>query len=162
MKEVEYMPNWCEGCMRVRGTFENVKKFLTEHVHGWKFNVDNFTETVDENATETLFSDEICYNSDVHIDNTTRAFICECSAYINKRRNGMTVTTVPFKQAWAICADEFAAISKECNVDFNITGYEQGLEYVQRVTVVNGEIIKDEQEEYDDYQWECDMPILGG
>lgn len=27
------MPNWCEGTLKVRGTKENVKKFVLEGLH---------------------------------------------------------------------------------------------------------------------------------
>lgn len=47
-------------------------------------------------------------------------------------------------------------------MDIRLYGFERGMEFNQEVIIENGEIVKDEEIKFDDYDWECVMPHLGG
>ena len=62
--------------------------------------------------------------------------------------------TLPFKQAWAIRANDLLNVCKEFNVDMKIQGFEMGQQFSQIVEIVDGEILQDEEIEYDDWDWD--------
>ena len=43
-----------------------------------------------------------------------------------------------------------------------IHGFECGMEFNQVVEIVDGKIMKDEELQFKDYQWDCIFPNLGG
>lgn len=36
------------------------------------------------------------------------------------------------------------------------------MEFAQEVEILRGELVKDEEIKYDDWEWECPMAYLGG
>lgn len=163
------MANWCKGSIRIRGSVDDVKNFFMNHVHCHKGHINDNNEWIDEVDDESKVihwddDDEFCivFKKDAHIDKTRRAFIIadEISFCTGNRKT--VVATCWFAQAWDIDAEEFCELSKELNLDFNITGYEKGMQFIRRVTIEHGEIIKEYEVKYQDWDWECDMPFLGG
>ena len=67
-----------------------------------------------------------------------------------------------FKAAWRVYIDPFVKMSKDYNVDIKIYGFEKGSEFNQDIVIVNGEVIKNDIITFNDYQWECPFPDLGG
>ncbi len=67
-----------------------------------------------------------------------------------------------FKAAWAIDADALRAISARYDIDIKIYGFESGMKFNQDIEIVKGKIIKDDEIQFDNYQWECINPNLGG
>ena len=140
------MPNWAQGSMRVRGEYEQVEKFLKEGI--------------EYNKQYDLY----------YIKGTTRGFI-ECNIYdiedyfINfEEYNNEGIVTMPFdvKFAWDCNAEQIKLISKAYNVDVKLRLFESGEKFSRKITVINGEIIKDKEIKYDDYNWDCPFPLLGG
>lgn len=43
-----------------------------------------------------------------------------------------------------------------------IYGFEKGMQFNRNVEIINGEILKDEEINFDDYKWECICPNIGG
>ena len=43
-----------------------------------------------------------------------------------------------------------------------IYGFEKGMQFNRDVEIVDGEILKDEEINFDDYNWECICPNMGG
>lgn len=82
--------------------------------------------------------------------------------YIYAYENGICIAPILAKQAWAFVADNFKDLSKEFNVDFRFFGFEQGMEFCQDVEIINGEITKDEEINFDCWAWDCPMPLMGG
>jgi len=71
--------------------------------------------------------------------------------------------TLEVKQAWYINVQELLVEhSKNYHVDFNIYASESGMEFEQYITVVEGELIKNEEKEYTDFYFEAINPELGG
>jgi hypothetical protein len=93
------------------------------------------------------------------IKNTSRHFIM-CDEYMDFCK-GHTLF-LHLKAAWYINAEELQAVCQEYLVDMKIEAYERGMEFGQLVEIINGEIKKNEDIEYADYEWDCPCPTLGG
>lgn len=154
------MPNWCEGVLKIRGNFDDVKKFLVEGITCVNL-FGNETKDcckIEENNEDTLW---IRYSDIPYIKNTERAFLNEKDIEIYCEKETGTFA-FDFQQAWDVDAEQFAKISKKYNIDIKINAYEKGIEFERRVLIEKGKIIENEDIQYDDYVWECPMPNLGG
>lgn len=43
-----------------------------------------------------------------------------------------------------------------------IHGFEMGMEFNQDIEIVDGKILKDEEVRFENYQWDCICPNMGG
>lgn len=163
------MPNWVEGTFRARGTRENIEKFALnglepvgffgneagkiELTHQWDDELDFRIKKDDDSPKQ--FS--------LWIKNTRRHFL-ECTSFeAYKRKDGLFSFYCPFKAAWSIDDDSIAAIAKDFGIKIKVNGYERGMEFEQTVEADEfGNIVLSEEKEYDDYEWECPMPGMGG
>lgn len=107
------MPNWCAGTLRVRGTKENLTKFILEGLSPVTY------LGQDADALDTEF-------------------------------------------AWGISAEELLNSCKQYNVDMRIHAFERGMCFNQIIEIIDGKITKDEEVEFDDYNWDCICPNIGG
>ena len=168
------MPNWAEGSLKIRGPIKNIKRFLDEGIQ--KKQLNTFGKEMDENIVFfTDWSDECgieyeyYFASTSHIKHTSRAFIEPNIikygeyAYLNGESiEDIDTIALPFKQAWRAEAKSFEEISKEYGIDIAIHTFEKGAEFEQDILIEGGEIVKDEIIEYDNYQFESALPMLGG
>ena len=122
------MPNWSEGCLKVRGKVANVKKFVLEGL-----------KPVDVFGNE-LHKLEL---SDCEDDETFTA-------------------TLDAKFAWAADAEKLSALCKKYSIDMKLYAFEKGMEFNQDILIVDGEILRDNVVRFEDYEWECICPALGG
>lgn len=156
------MPNWCEGTLKVRGIIKDLKNFVLNGLLPV-----NPIGTIKESLSLDGEDETSLYISSVpdtlYIKGTRRAF-CEPD-YIevsSDEPNDKTILTMPFKQAWAILSDNLLEVCKEFNVDMKIQGFERGMRFSQIVEIVDGEIIQDEEIKYDEWEWDCPCPDMGG
>lgn len=156
------MPNWCEGTLKVRGTIKDLKNFVLNGL----IPVDPIGKTKKPLTLDGEEETGICIMSvpdTLYVKGSRRAF-CEPD-YIDvcvDEQNDKTVLTMPFKQAWAILADNLLDVCKEFNVDMKIQGFERGLRFSQIIEIVDGEIVQDEEIKYEDWDWDCPCPDMGG
>lgn len=154
------MPNWAEGVIKVRGSKDDIRKFLIEGVRPSHFSYS--TEKVEAEIDEDEFELTMKSAYGFYIKNTRRAFI---DGEINWWFDDVdleVLTIESFKQAWVVEASEFSEISKEFNLDIKIYAFENGMEFNQDIEIHKGEIIKNQVIRFDDYKWECLYPELGG
>lgn len=157
------MPNWCEGTLKVRGTIDNLKRFIFDGL------------SVVKDRSLLKVSDVFSYEEDqiyfyidsipyaLYFKESSRAF-CEPD-YIEievETPGEETILLLPFKQAWAIRAEELTNICARYNVDMKIQGFEMGQQFSQLIEIIDGKICKNEFIEYDDWDWDCPCPELGG
>ncbi|AJA41398.1 hypothetical protein AXJ14_gp078 [Geobacillus virus E3] len=64
--------------------------------------------------------------------------------------------------AWTIDVETLTDLSKEYQLDFKIYAFERGMEFNIDFEVHKGEIIKCEEITFNDYDWECINPTMGG
>lgn len=77
------------------------------------------------------------------------------------------VALVPVRQAWSFTPYDGAEkrwidLAKEYNLDIRLQGFERGMEFFQDVEIVGGEMVRNDVKKYDDWDWECQMPRMGG
>lgn len=146
------MPNWCEGTLKVRGTLENVRRFMEEGIE-WapgKLMVEEDGDALEFSTSGT---------GERWIKNTSRHFImCDEPMYFYE---GYTLF-LHLKAAWNINAEELQTVCQEYDTDMKIEAYEKGMQFGQIVEIINGEITRNEDIEYDDYDWDCPSPTFGG
>lgn len=155
------MANWICGDLKVRGTKENIKKFLIEGL------ISTGSKIKPEITCDDMWKFSIRSNTDsFYIKGTRRSFIEKegIYTYINDWEDDeeRVIVLDEYKSAWAIDVVGLVNLSKEFNIDFKILGFELGMEFNQDVEIVKGEVIKNEEITFDDYEWQCIRPHIGG
>lgn len=150
------MPNWIEGTMKVRGKAENLARFIEN--------------AIESNVEKHEYCKDLEYNIPLesYIAGSRRAFVSEqCYCTVDSSDQKIQTITIPIKQAWSFTPHEgseqrWVNLAKEYSVDIRLQGFECGMEFYQDFAVVNGKITIDEVKQYEDWDWECPMPRLGG
>lgn len=164
------MPNWCEGNLKIRGKKENIIKFLEEGtslLEGlWEpkeikpeIEINNCDEIEIKNLDKLKGVDYL------YIKGTRRNFIdpVENEIYIHDiDEKEQIICLKNFKAAWGIDADALRVISDRYDIDIKIYAFEMGMEFNQDIEIIKGNIIKDDEIKFENYQWECIEPNLGG
>lgn len=155
------MPNWIEGTLKLRGKTNDMRRFFKTAIQPCAcFGKEPYKQ---EDFIEFDFNEEwnvVHIKEDAYIEGTQRAFINnDCYAEFEDDED---TVCVPIRQAWAFVPKNWQDISKKFNLDIRLYGFERGMEFCQEVEVIDGEITIDREIKYDDWEWECPMPILGG
>ena len=151
------MPNWSEGCLKVRGKAANVKKFVLEGLQP----VDFFGNALPKLELSDL--GEVDTDKDCWIEGTTRGFVENLYADFSFVEDDETFTaTLDAKFAWAADAEELLASCQKYDVDMKLYAFEKGMGFNQDILIVDGEIRRDCRIEFEDYNCECICPTVGG
>lgn len=151
------MPNWCKGCLKVRGKAANVKKFILEELKP----VDLLGNTLPK--LELSGFGEVESDKDCWIEGTTRGFVENLYEDFSSVEDDKIFTTIlDAKFSWAVDAVELLALCKKYSVDMRLYAFERASEFNQDILIVGGEILKDNRITFGDYAWECICPTLGG
>lgn len=151
------MPNWSEGCLKVRGKAANVKKFVLEGLQP----VDFFGNALPKLELSDL--GEVDTDKDCWIGGTTRGFVENLYADFSFVEDDETFTaTLDAKFAWAADAEELSALCKKYSVDMKLYAFERDSQFNQDILIVDGLILRNNRIEFEDYNWECICPTLGG
>lgn len=168
------MPNWAEGNIRFRGNPEKIMEFLKNEIEctatNKEFEVVSYRPVIEwTRCDEINFSEpeeakkENNFWKSLYIKGTRRNFIDGISGvYLPRDKNEWILCLDNFKAAWGVEAEPYAEKSKKYGIDIAIVVYEQGMEFRQRIEIINGEIVKDEETKYKDWNWEADFPNMGG
>lgn len=146
------MPNWCEGTLKVRGTMENIRKFMEEGIE-WtpgELVVEDYDGELEFSTSRT---------GERWIKGTHRHFIL-CDEYMYFYE-GSTLF-LHFEAAWNVSAEDLKTVCQTYDIDMKVEAYERGMQFGQLIEILNGEITRDELIKYDDYDWDCPCPTLGG
>ena len=151
------MPNWSEGCLKVRGKASDVKKFVLEGLQP----VDFFGNALPKLELSDL--GEVDTDKDCWIEGTTRGFVENLYADFSFVEDDETFTAVlDAKFAWAADAEELLASCKKYSVNMKLYAFEKGMGFNQDILIVDGEIRRDNRIAFEDYNWECICPTVGG
>ena len=166
------MPNWCEGYLKIRGKKKDLINFIeNEFVIAKSESVISGIEYIDikmedDGLGECRFEHESSYLKKIKLKNTRRFFIKseELSFYYDEEdEDTICHITLWIEQAWYIDVQELLVEhSKNYHVDFNIYASESGMEFEQYITVIHGELVKNEERDYTAFQFEAINPALGG
>lgn len=154
------MPNWCEGTLKVRGKTKDLKKFILEGLKPVGFLGEMLEPLKPDADNEGYF--EISSKETVHIENTYRGFVDDLYAYLDGDEEDIDIICLESRFAWGITATELQETCIKYHVDMKIYAFERGMEFNRDIEIVDGQIIKDEHIEFDDYRWECICPNIGG
>lgn len=154
------MPNWIAGTLKLRGNSENLKMFFDNAIqpcHSYNPNMQKREDFITCNYGEY---NEVKLMLDAWIEGTRRAFVnSECYVYWEKAYD---TVCIPIRQAWEFVTENWEEISKKYDLDVRLYGFEQGMEFCQEVEIIDGKATMDNKIEYDDWDWECPMPRMGG
>lgn len=162
------MPNWCEGYLKIRGKKKDLKNFIENEIRLVKLkSILSEPEYIDikmiDDLGECSFNYKKSFSEYLHLKNTRRFFVESEEISFYYFEDEVCYLTLEFKQAWGIDVQELLVEhSKNYHIDFNIYASESGMEFEQYITVVEGELIKNEEREYTDFRFEAINPSLGG
>ena len=172
------MPNWIEGSLKVRGNYENVKRFFLDGTNDYTYQDNNKCESgryvprpKEEYREVTEYEAKgndgreciISWHSveSIYIEDTKRAFIDGGQdVYICESKDGVTIGECMFRQAWSIEPDNWVDLSKKYDVDIRLWGLEGGMQFGEELEVSKGEITICEVKNYD--TWTMPLPWMGG
>lgn len=163
------MPNWIEGTLKIRGTYENVKRFFMEQIEAECHNIEVALGLKPAPPPRQIVSEDedgwLEITEEAYIKGTRRAFVKPDDVYLNPEKTNVAVLNI--RQAWSFTAydqdlERWEAISKKYGVDIRLYGVERGVEFVETLEIINGETTAHDVIEYDDWKWECPFPNLGG
>ena len=151
------MPNWSEGCLKVRGKAVNVKKFILEGLKPFDFS------GYEPCKLELSDIGEVETDKDCWIEGTTRGYVENLYVDFSDSEDDETFTAVlDAKFAWVADAEELLALCKKYSVDMKLYAFEKGNEFNQDILIIRGLIFRDCRIEFEDYNWECICPTVGG
>lgn len=158
--EVNIMPNWCEGTLRIRGTIENLRNFIENGLEPINSRGENEKPLEVYSDDTSLFAER---DGLYYIKGSRRHFIEDSYFAANVKNPGDTaVMAVNMKAAWQIDAHTLRKLCDEFHLDMRIQGFECGMEFSQVIEIVNGEVVKNEEIKYENWKWDCPCPNTGG
>lgn len=167
------MPNWCEGNIRLRGSCAAIMNFIRNEIEvtGYRsfpdgleqqpIEIEEFYEEVTVKVPEGMKTTAFCR---FYIKGTRRNFIDGESIEfsLDKDKEKDTICIDNCKAAWGFESEPYLEKAKKYGIDIRIVGFERGMQFVQVIEIVNGEVVHDLEIKYDDWYWECMMPNMGG
>lgn len=153
------MPNWIKGTMKLRGKREDIRQFFNEGLDASGYN------NVDDQVKDDSGADYLFFNfwAEPHIKDTRRAFVT--GDYV-EMYGDQGVACVDVKQAWTFSHEEdlnvWQEISEKYNVDIKLFGIEQGQESTEEVIIIRGCKPIVNKKQYEDWDWDCPFPRMGG
>ena len=159
------MPNWIKGTMKLRGKREDITRFFREGLEpsNWPKPEDRENQVVENGDDEYL---DFSFRNEPHIVGTRRAFITDSGVEMEKDEG---IVCVDIKQAWSFNATgdssdlkKWKSISDEFNLDIRLFGIECGIEFTQEIIIVRGKEVIDNVKQYENWEWECPFPNMGG
>ena len=159
------MPNWIEGTMKLRGKREDIRRFFKEGLEAsnWPKPEDRENQVTENGDDDYL---DFSFRNEPYIIGTRRAFITDSGVEMEKDEG---VVCVDVKQAWAFEAgnqtkdlQNWMDISNKYNVDIRLYGIECGMCFTQEIIIVRGKQPIVNEKQYEDWDWECPFPNMGG
>lgn len=156
------MPNWIEGTMKLRGKREDIARFFREGLDA------SDRHKLEDQVKDESEEDYLCFHfvNGPHIAGTRRAFIDD--DYV-EMYDDIGVACVDIKQAWAFDAGsetedlkKWKNISEKYNVDIRLYGIECGMQFTQEIIIVRGRKPIVNEKQYEDWDWDCPFPDMGG
>ena len=154
------MPNWCKGTLKVRGEYDNLKAFLENALDECRYYGEP-PEGPRLEVAETPEYADITLHRMAHLKDTSRGFV-EDAYFLLQKKAGKQIIFLEAKFAWDIKTEELQWLSREYGVDLKITAFERGMQFERNIEIVQGFISLDSVKEYQDYEWMCPCPTMGG
>lgn len=164
------MPNWCEGNIRFRGTKKNIKNFLENELVCTVYHNGEIKEVkpdVEQDEYEMYFYSTGGETRDsFYFRNTKRNFIFSESIQFYwpeaEESEEIVVILDNFNAAWGFNEQGWIEHATKYNIDVRMVGFEQGMQFSETLTVTRDGKAVDDVKHYDDWNWECPFPNMGG
>lgn len=145
------MANWCEGTLKLRGRPELIAQLCNECFVGVR-------ATIYNNVELEITSSDWC-----RVVGNGCAFIMDCNDGLSFGEGETEISmALPLSEAYNINSEFWVELSKKYGLDIRIHAFEKGMQFERELKVYKGHCCTDEKIEYEDYVWECPMPLLGG
>nr|DAP06864.1 MAG TPA: hypothetical protein [Caudoviricetes sp.] len=151
------MPNWSKGCLKVRGKAANVKKFVLEGLKPFDFS------GYEPCKLELSDIGEIETDKDCWIEGTTRGYVenlCVDFSFVEDDETFMALLDARF--AYRVDAEELLTLCRKYSIDMKLYAFEKDMEFNQDSLIVDGKILNNLTIVFENYNWECICPTLGG
>lgn len=155
------MANWAEGTLKIRGSKENVLKFLQEGLSVITYQNSEPIEEAPKFEIDELTA-ELETNNHIYIKEVHRAFVENTFIRFWFLEEGESELELHIKQAWSIVSEDFLKIAKKYDLNFKIFAFEKGMEFTQEIEILNGKITRDDKKYHTDYFWEVPFANIGG
>lgn len=161
------MPNWCEGSLKLRGKYADIKRFFLEGISCSFYDLSkNETTKLPRDDYISLEEDDgwidvVIKDSSTWVEGTRRAFI-NGETHFCQDDEKSSCCVVNVRQAWDLLPENWVDISKKFNLDIRLYGIECGMQFCHEIEIIGGEVLLDEIIKYNDWQWECPFPNMGG
>lgn len=164
------MANYCKGYLKVRGKYEDIKRFFEEGFSAWDQESEAMQVkryTVEEHPQYDCFTIDVSGipPSIIGFGRNECDFEGVCAEFAVTGKTGLDYLSMFLVEcAWRVNAEDLREISKKFNLDLRIHAFECGAEFEQIIEAHKGAIIKNEVVSYRgrDYYWECSNPTWGG
>lgn len=155
------MANMIAGTLKLRGTRENIEKFMSNGLgvtaiyEGNKSLSDFLINDSDEYALEYFVRDDSIWIKGV------AAYISE-GQYYTYTHSESSILCLNIEEKWSFHSDKWLEIANKYNLDIRLYGIERGMEFCQEVIIVGGKVEQDRQWKFNNWNWECPFPYMGG
>ena len=158
------MPNWCRGVLKVKGKQDNIMRFLKEGLVSMNYGDDAIETSIEivDDCWVDIKGGSFFYLKGTHRQFIQSNFISCCLEDFEEGGEEKVVAIEEMEGAWDIDTEGLRALSEEFNVDFKVYAFERGMEFNRDVEIQKGKIIKNEVIRFENYNWECINPNLGG
>lgn len=166
------MPNWAEGNIRLRGTPDQIVEFLQNELLyvGTGHDFETVEVAPDVHWGEFLdvrlpkeAKEQAKFTGCLYVKGTRRNFIDGISGkYLPKTKEQFILCLNNFRAAWYVNAEPYVEKSKKYGIDIRIVVNEMGMEFGQRIEIIKGELVMDEERKYQNWWWDADFPEMGG
>lgn len=154
------MPNWCRGTLKVRGEYDKIQAFLSNALDECRYYGEPPEGPLLEVAETPEYAD-IALHRMARLKDTSRGFV-EDTYFLLQKKAGKQIIFLEARFAWDIKTEELQWLSQEYGVDLKITAFERGAQFERDIEIVQGFISLDSVKEYQDYEWMCPCPTMGG
>lgn len=155
------MPNWCQGTLKVRGEYDKLKAFLENALKECRY-YGNPPEGSLLEVAETPDYADITLRRMARLKDTSRGFVEEDTDILLEKKAGKQIIFLAAQFAWDIKTEELQHLSQKYGVDLKITAFEQCMQFERDIEIVQGFIVLDSTKKYQDYEWMCPCPTVGG
>ena len=163
------MPNWCEGILKLRGNKKDLVNFVMNVLERYVYKSSSNELCSVEVSYDDFGELEIELNDDsyIYFKNSRRVFLTQAvSWYFNTKRDDpdgeQYIQLLDIKQAWDIDTDYFVKLSMLYRLDIKIDAFELGMQFTRHIEIIQGDIVRDDTQKYNNYDWEVYDPRLGG
>lgn len=167
------MANWCRGILKIRGTRENLVKFLKEDVicFSREKQSDGKYKSVEIPLLNVKCEEDVIEIEEQQVDaSSIKYFLKYLGGRINdvlkheayKREDDMYIVAFDFETKWGLRLESFVEFSQTYGLDIKGKFYECGMEFTQEIEVIGGTLVLWKVTKYKDYEWECENPYWGG